>query len=349
MSGQVTCTFDTAQMEMGAMHDAQLDYYGKRLAAASGDFSVQVWDISDGQQKLCGKLVGHEGPVWKVSWAHPKFGSILASCSYDMKVIVWKEVQAGQWMMAFVDSTHTASVNDLQFCPWEFGLRLACASSDGTFSVLTYQPQDGSWRRDAHQAHGGGCQALSWAAAQYNDAVLKSTMRLVTGGCDHRVSLWKCEAEVWSQETPPMPGSHADWVRDVAWRPDSSGRSVIASASWDKSVIIWAQEMDGQPWRQACRIPLADKVENLSWSITGSILSVAYGEGEVVLYKEAIDGRYEEVGKVSEAGYQELQVARPAEPQLMAAEPAMAAAPMAPPPGSELAAQQQSVMDAFGI
>ena len=28
----------------------------------------------------------HEGPVWQVSWAHPMFGNLLASCSYDRKV-----------------------------------------------------------------------------------------------------------------------------------------------------------------------------------------------------------------------------------------------------------------------
>lgn len=28
----------------------------------------------------------HEGPVWEVAWAHPKFGNLLASCSYDRKV-----------------------------------------------------------------------------------------------------------------------------------------------------------------------------------------------------------------------------------------------------------------------
>ena len=27
-------------------------------------------------------LTGHEGPVWQVSWAHPKFGALLASCSF---------------------------------------------------------------------------------------------------------------------------------------------------------------------------------------------------------------------------------------------------------------------------
>lgn len=33
----------------------------------------------------------HEGPVWQLSWSHPTFGSLLASCSYDRKVLIWKE------------------------------------------------------------------------------------------------------------------------------------------------------------------------------------------------------------------------------------------------------------------
>ena len=31
-------------------------------------------------------LLRHKGPVWEVAWAHPKFGNILASCSYDRTV-----------------------------------------------------------------------------------------------------------------------------------------------------------------------------------------------------------------------------------------------------------------------
>ena len=33
-------------------------------------------------------IFSHEGPVWQVSWAHPMFGNLLASCSYDRKVSV---------------------------------------------------------------------------------------------------------------------------------------------------------------------------------------------------------------------------------------------------------------------
>jgi protein transport protein SEC13 len=49
----------------------------------------------------------HDGPVWQVAWAHPKFGNILASCSYDNKVIIWKE-QNGSWNK-IQEHKHTAS------------------------------------------------------------------------------------------------------------------------------------------------------------------------------------------------------------------------------------------------
>ncbi len=33
----------------------------------------------------------------QVCWAHPKFGSLLATASFDGKVIVWKEVADNVW------------------------------------------------------------------------------------------------------------------------------------------------------------------------------------------------------------------------------------------------------------
>ena len=31
-------------------------------------------------------ISSHTGPVWRVKWAHPRFGVLLASCGYDKKV-----------------------------------------------------------------------------------------------------------------------------------------------------------------------------------------------------------------------------------------------------------------------
>ncbi len=57
----------------------------------------------------------HTGPVWQVAWAHPKFGHILASCSYDGKVIIWKEQQPASagWAKIKEHSLHTASGTSL--------------------------------------------------------------------------------------------------------------------------------------------------------------------------------------------------------------------------------------------
>ena len=53
-------------------------------------------------------VVRHEGPVWQVAWAHPMYGNILASCSYDRKVIIWKE-NAGTWEKLYEYSNHDSS------------------------------------------------------------------------------------------------------------------------------------------------------------------------------------------------------------------------------------------------
>lgn len=54
-------------------------------------------------------FLSHEGPVWQVAWAHPKFGSILASCSYDRKVYVWKEVNTNTWEPIYQYNGHELS------------------------------------------------------------------------------------------------------------------------------------------------------------------------------------------------------------------------------------------------
>lgn len=30
--------------------------------------------------------------MWRVTWAHPEFGQVLASCSFDRTAAVWEEI-----------------------------------------------------------------------------------------------------------------------------------------------------------------------------------------------------------------------------------------------------------------
>lgn len=58
----------------------------------------------------------HTGPVWQIAWAHPKYGHILASCSYDGRVLIWKEQApqgtastGGSWTTIKEHNLHKAS------------------------------------------------------------------------------------------------------------------------------------------------------------------------------------------------------------------------------------------------
>lgn len=125
------------------IHDCQFDYYSKKLATCSSDRTIKIFDVSGDIYHNSATITGHEGPVWQVSWAHPKFGVLLASCSYDGSVAVHREAPQNNWMKVIDHKFHDSSVNSIAWSPHELGLMLACASSDGKVSILEHK--NGSW------------------------------------------------------------------------------------------------------------------------------------------------------------------------------------------------------------
>jgi protein transport protein SEC13 len=137
MSTAVTASIETSHEDM--IHDLQYDYYAKKLATCSSDRTIKIFDISGEIYHNSATLLGHQGPVWQVAWAHPKFGTILASCSYDGSVILHREVSPNNWSTIYEYRYHKSSVNSVAWAPHEFGLILACCSSDGFFSIIEYK------------------------------------------------------------------------------------------------------------------------------------------------------------------------------------------------------------------
>lgn len=294
MNNSTTQTIDTQHTE--TLHDAILDYYGKRLATCSSDQTIKIFDVSTtGAQTHVETLRGHEGPVWQLSWAHPKFGTILASAGYDGRVLVWRE-QGGQWSKLTEHAIHSASVNSVTWAPHELGAVLACASSDGKVSILEFK-DDGSWDTRTLPAHAVGVNAISWAPSTVAGSLVSTVgnapgtntvKRFVTGGCDNVLKVWAYDVAqaTWLEET--VLEGHTDWVRDVSWAPNIGlPKSYIASGSQDKTVLIWTQ-LAGGPWvKTALRDePFADTVWRVSWSESGNLLAVSCGDGKIYIYKE---------------------------------------------------------------
>ncbi|KAL1211314.1 transport protein SEC13-like protein A [Cardamine amara subsp. amara] len=284
------------------VHDVVMDYYGKRIATASSDCTIKITGVSSsgGSQQLA-TLTGHRGPVWQVAWAHPKYGSLLASCSYDGQIILWKEGNQNEWTQAHVFTDHKVSVNSIAWAPHELGLSLACGASDGNISVFSARA-DGGWdTTKIDQAHPVGVTSVSWAPATEPGALVSSGMlepvyKLASGGCDSTVKVWKFSNGSWKMDCFPALHKHTDWVRDVAWAPNLGlPKSTIASGSEDGNVIIWTIGKEGEQWEGKVLKDFKTPVWRVSWSLTGNLLAVSDGNNNVTIWKEAVDGEWEQV------------------------------------------------------
>jgi protein transport protein SEC13 len=203
---------------------------------------------------------------------------------------------------------HTASVNLIAWSPHESGCVLACASSDGSVSVLEFK--DNAWDHLNFSAHALGVNAVSWAPSTSPGSLVSTSQqslsgirRFVTGGSDNLVKIWS-----WSQEKneyveeTALKG-HADWVRDVAWAPTVLQRSYIASASQDKTVRIWTTNSADQgangEWKSTV-LSFDTIVWRVSWSLSGNVLAVSGGDNKVTLWKENLKGEWDKVKTIDE-------------------------------------------------
>lgn len=135
--------------------------------------------------------------------------------------------------------------------------------------------------------------------------------RFASAGCDNLVKIWgyREDSQSWVEEET-LEG-HTDWVRDVAWAPNIGlPRSYIATASQDKTVLIWTKDSPTAAWVKTALDPstalaspagaaqapagkFPDVVWRVSWSLAGNLLAVSCGDGKVTLWKENLKGNWE--------------------------------------------------------
>jgi protein transport protein SEC13 len=292
------------QQKQVEVFDAQFDYYGKRLATGSSDGIIRIYALvadEKGEEenlKQIGEAKGHEAAVFKVGWSSPKFGNgLLASSGYDRRVIIWRENRPPVWEKVYLYEGHELSVNSVAFAPYEYGLCVASASSDGTIALI--QHKDGEWSVQRFMAHHTGVNAISWAPYKEAPSLgsfgkstnLPPAMRLASAGCDGLVKIWRlehgqflCEEALQGKTEAGVP-QHG-WVRAVAWCP--SDEATIASAQGNV-VTIWRYSDRS---RQAKPLPpFSDEVMTLSWSQTGQdiaspILAITLANGQVSIWQE---------------------------------------------------------------
>jgi WD40 repeat protein/serine/threonine protein kinase len=190
---------------------------GSRLASASADGTVKVWDAVSGQVLRTLKA----SPVGSVAFSPD--GKRLASADFDRTIKVW-DTASGQELPML--KGHTDVVLSVAFSP--DGKRLASASADGTIKV--WDTASGQELRKL-EGHTGRVKCVAFGP----DGRLASA-----SGDDGTIRVW----DVTSGKELPMLRRHTGAVHSVAFSAD--GRR-LASAGWDQPIKVWDTASGKEP------------------------------------------------------------------------------------------------------
>jgi eukaryotic-like serine/threonine-protein kinase len=184
---------------------------GNRMASASFDQTVRIWDAASGAETLT--LKGHTRAVRCVVFSSD--GQRLASAGEDRTIKVW-DLVSGRNIQNL--EGHTNWIFGLAFSP--DGKQLASASHDETVRVW-----DAASGREIQTLRGHGTLVMSVAFSP-------DGKRLASGSKDRTLRLWDRAS---GRQLRVLQGHMGD-VTSVAFSPDGSR---LASASLDRTVRVW--------------------------------------------------------------------------------------------------------------
>ena len=242
-SGSQRATLEGHQL---AVTSISLSADGRRLASASADQSVRIWDVETGQAALS-PLAGHTDAVMSVVFNND--GTVIASGGFDRTIRLWN-AQTGAPLNEPLTG-HTDAVLSVAFS--SDGTILASAGFDGTVRLWNW-------------ATG---QALSDPLIGHTDAVTQVVFSpdgnwLASTSRDGTIRLWDLSQQ---PITSRVLAGHQNWVLSAAFHPS---QPLLATGSRDNTIILWdltTGQRLGQPLAQH-----TDWVSALAFNADGSIL-----------------------------------------------------------------------------
>lgn len=185
-----------------------------------------------------------------MSWAHPEFGQVLATCSFDRTASVWEETigetsptmtPTKKWVRRtnLVDSR--TSVTDVKFAPKIQGLLLATSSGDGIIRI--YEAPDIMNLSQWTVQHEIPCK-LPLSCLSWNQSMYRNHVPMLAAGSDDssqssggKVFIFECtDSRRWTKTD--QLNSITDAVHDVTFAPNV-GRSYHTLAVASKNVHIF--------------------------------------------------------------------------------------------------------------
>lgn len=255
------------------IHQVKFDTYGRRIATCSGDRVVKIFELkSSGEWALTSQWQAHKSQVTCLDWAHPEFGSILATCGSDHHAKIWEEQNptgpvptpaasaassssssssASRWVARASLTEARRGVTCVAFAPRYWGLKLAVGSSDGCVRIyeaidimnLTQWPLAATLQSFA-EGNNKGCTSLSWSTGRFEAPTL------VAGGSHLVIYRYSKNPSSGTQAWHALlklPSPDKGDILSVAWAPNVGRRFHYIASAEDSQLRIYKLSRDIVP------------------------------------------------------------------------------------------------------
>ena len=122
--------------------DIEIDFYGRKLAVGSSTGKIYIFENLNGNYSKVSEISAHIEPIFKLSWSHPSFGPILASCGFDKKVNLYKIDPQYKLEKIYEHDKHNNCITALKFSPSSNNLLLISGDLNGNIIACEYLDKD---------------------------------------------------------------------------------------------------------------------------------------------------------------------------------------------------------------
>lgn len=191
----------------GAVHALAWSPDNKRLASASSDGTVQIWDAQTGKTILTHR---QQGAIYALVWSPD--GEVIVSGGTQKTLDVW---QSRSGNLIFTYQGHTDTITALAWS--KEGEHIASASADATVHVWNAIY---GYPISTYTSHTGAVRDMDW----FDEYIASAS-------ADGTVQVWRATdaAHIYTYR------DHSAAVNAVMW----AGWALLCSGSDDKSIRIW--------------------------------------------------------------------------------------------------------------